>query len=157
MENLLVEKYKKILNKLVLEQEMNKSKKFKYLPVSFNKYFIEDLKDEYVVDCPLDYNNLPDGEYLIRGEEKYHRNIYIKYKNKWYLTEKNTKQDYKIVDLVKYDLLPRISEKQWNEIKHIPYKCLNKDWKDYRLAYDYWYSMRYNSRELRKRFLNILK
>lgn len=130
--------------------------KFKYLKFS-RFYFDEEFDDFELVDNPFPYNNLPDGEYMVRGDKKHHRKEYWKFKNKWYLVDDVKKDNgHFIVDLVNYDLLPRLSEKEWDLVKRIGFEKLKPIWKYYYWAYLHrsdMKRMRWEMKKFRKRIL----
>ena len=116
--------------------------KFKY--ISFETLFEEwELEHFKIVDCPLPYNDLPDGEYLIRGNKRSHRKKYWKFKDKWYLVNDVTKDNgHYDCDSAEYMLFPMLSEKEWQKIKGVPYKVLSPLWKRHIAGYTHWMQCR---------------
>lgn len=124
--------------------------KFKYLK-HCRFYFDDEFEDFQIVENPLPYKNLPDGEYVIRGTQKNHRTEYWKFKNIWYLVRNITTDDgYKSVDCVKYKLIPNLRECDWENMKNVGLKKLKPIWQLYYQAY-------LHELELKKTLINISK
>jgi hypothetical protein len=123
--------------------------KFKYYQGNVHLWENEDLKEDFGknVESPLPYKKMPNGVYLIRGNEKSHRKEYWVLNNKWYLVSDVKKDNgHYLCDSATFNLFPQLSEKEWNNILKIPNKCFNKLWQ--RHIYGYWHWK--NMRELRK-------
>ena len=127
--------------------------KFKY--VTHNRDFEDwELEDFVVVDSPLSYKNLPDGEYLIRGNKKEHRKEYYKYKDKWYLIHESTKDNgHFTCDATEYMLFPMLPEKEWELLNKIPYNRLNKLWQRWRSAHQHWLDLIKIRRDVKLSFI----
>jgi hypothetical protein len=111
--------------------------KFKFI----NKQFLEftDLENYPLVENPLPYKNLPDGEYLIRGTVKAQRKVYWKFGTKWYLIEDVLKDNgHYYCDSTQYMLFPILSEKEWVNIRKVGWKKLNKVWQRHLFGYLHW-------------------
>lgn len=134
------------------------SMKFKFLNFQ-NQLTKEDLLEDFKeVSAPLPYKNLPDGEYLIRGDKAQHRKTYWKSGDCWVLVSESTKDNgHFMCDATSYKLYPQLSEKEWKALSEVPFKCLNKYWQ--RALYGYMFEMdlRKMSRSKAKDFLNFEK
>lgn len=99
----------------------------------------DDLYFHQITDSPLPYNNLPEGEYMIRGNKKGQRKKYHKVKDKWYLIENVIKDNgHYYSDSSTYMLFPILSEKEWDNIKKVDWKRLNKLWQRHYFGYTNW-------------------
>ena len=119
----------------------------------------EDLLEDFkVVDNPSPYNNLPDGEYLIRGNKKSYSKEYWVKGNIWYLVNEQTYDNGRyICDAAKYELFPSLSEKQWQILYSVPYKCLSKTWQRYLEGHWQWMRLRDLKREIDLGYLKFNK
>ena len=98
-----------------------------------NKYQIKYLKRNYIandldinpkesgeVPNPTHYKNLPDGEYLLRGDKKDHFKEYVVINNIWYLTKNITTNNGDVLyRIVTYELFPNLPEKEWNILNKV--------------------------------------
>jgi len=128
--------------------------KFKFV----NKEFYDDFKEDYdsfkIVENPIGYDNLPEGEYLIRGNKKSHAKKYWHCFDVWYLIENRTVDNgHFICDCTEYKLYPQMSEKQWDVLSHVPYKCLSPVWRRYLSGYQFGMELRELTRNIKKDFL----
>jgi hypothetical protein len=116
-------------------------------------------KDFEVVPNPTKYNNLPNGEYHIRGNKKNHAKYYWVLDNIWYLTETKTKDNgHHLCEAGTYQMFPPLSEKEWEYINKIPRKMLTKNWRRLRYGHNHWMDLREISRNIYKiRFKTIGK
>lgn len=119
---------------------------FKFIPNDFSFYDLESsYKDDgYLpVSNPLPYENLPDGEYLIRGNQKEHRKEYWKDGDAWYLVDVVEKDNgHYICDSSAYMLFPSLPEKEWKRILAIPYKRFSPVWQRHIFGYKHWLELR---------------
>ena len=113
--------------------------KFKFISPTFEyptKWL--DMEFKRVVN-PLPYQNLPDGEYLIRGNKKEHRTEYWKYHNIWYLVHESKKDNgHYVTDCTRYMLFPILSDREWDTIRKVGWKRLTKLWRRYLSGYIHW-------------------
>lgn len=127
--------------------------KLKYISRSFDQFDLED--DFEIVDNPTKWNNLPDGEYLIRGDKKDHSIEYYVKDNIWYLVDNKTKDNgHYMCAASTYQLYPNLSEKEWAILSHpLVWNKLNKYWQ--RAVYGYKFSMelRNMTRDIKKSML----
>ena len=130
--------------------------RFKFISRDFNLY---DLENEFVsVENPLNYKNLPDGEYLIRGDKKSHSKKYYVKNNKWYLVENKTKDNgHYFTNAAIYQLFPQKPESFWKVLNAIPYKCLSKYWQRARFGYNFYMELRKIGRDSNKFRLYLTK
>lgn len=130
-------------------------KKFKFRDLKFRRN--AELKAFQIVNNPIGADNLPEGEYLIRGNQKFHRAIYLHIKNKWYLYEFSTKDNgYYVCDVATYQLFPNLSEKEWDKIRECN-KYLSPLWKRYLSGHDIWMNNRSIKRNMKKISVKIKK
>jgi hypothetical protein len=129
--------------------------KFKYLPFRYAPD-IEDLKEQFtIVNNPLGIN-CKDGEYLIRGNKKFHSKKYWVIDNVWFLVHTNTK-DNGLYECIAgdYHLFPSLSEKEWEVLnKPLVFKKLSPYWKRAVYGRNHWMNLREISREIKKSFLH---
>lgn len=113
--------------------------KFKFISSEFEwetKWLDEEFKR---IANPLPYNNLPDGEYIIRGSRKGQRKVYWKNKDIWYFVEDVKKDNgHYYTDSTRYMLFPMLSEKEWNTIQSVGWKKLNLNWQRHLYGYFHW-------------------
>jgi len=116
--------------------------KFKFLHFSLPEEYIDlgEYNEYYKeVDNPIGIQNLPNGEYMIRGNKKGHRKEYYHINNTWFLVSDVTKDNgHNICDATRYMLFPSLPEKQWNAISKAGWRRLNKTWQRYLFAYYHW-------------------
>jgi len=106
------------------------------------------LEDFNITKKPLNFNNLPNGEYYIRTTGI----TYLLKDNIWYLV--NTKK-LNIYDIwTTYELHPILSNKQYLELLH-NYKYLSKYWKLNVNSYFQWKNLNNQKRELNLSFKKI--
>ena len=125
--------------------------KFKFISF-YHEYEIEELEEDFEeVSNPLPYSNLPDGEYMIRGNKKGHRKEYWKIENKWFLISTVDKDNgHYMCDAAAYTLYPQKPESFWKKLSEVHWKCLSKYWR--RALYGYQFHM-----QLREQYRNIMK
>ena len=129
--------------------------KFKYIPFRVRYEGIDLMGDFKTVAPPLPYKNLPEGEYLIRGNKKSHRRKYWLYNNVWFLVEDETKdRGQYYCDSCEYMLFSSLSEKEWKNIENVGVTRLNKLWQRHLYGYKHWKNLREISRDIKKDFLN---
>lgn len=144
-------------NKLLQLLFMKKQKRFQLKYIPFSHYECKDPEDyrsnqgypqAKVVDNPTPYKNLPEGEYLIRGDKQFHCKLYHHFQNVWYLMEVSTKSSDLYSTIVhQYQLFPCLKTKEWEELgRH--YAKLTKYWR--RMVYGYfrWKELRDLSRDV---------
>ena len=134
--------------------------KLKYLNFEYD-FIIKDFDLHYeIVNNPTIYSsNLPNGEYLIRGDKKNHSKEYYHYNGKWWLiretTEDKDKRNY-YFDAFRFNLYPNLSEKEWELLN----KCKNKlspYWKRAIEGRNLFMEFRKNNRGMEKRFFKLKK
>ncbi len=132
--------------------------KFKYISFEIT-HSIEDLKEDFkLCENPLPHNNLPDGEYMIRGNKKSHRTKYWVVNNNWFLVNSSTKDNgHFYCDANVYQLFPNKSQKEWENLKKIPFKCLSKYWQRALIGYINYQDCRKLRRGIIKDFLKFDK
>jgi hypothetical protein len=130
-------------------------KKYKFKFIS--REFWNDVVEEECytkVDPPLPYKNLPDGDYMIRGDKKSHRKVYWKINDTWYLIDDVIKDNgHYMCDSFEYNLFPSLSEKEWNKIEAVGYKRLNPIWQRHLMGYRLWCDIRKQNREISLMFM----
>jgi len=128
----------------------NKKKypRFKFISRDFRFYSISDFDNDFNrVENPLPYNNLPDGEYQIRGNKKEHSKYYWVKNNKWFLTEDKTKDNgHYMCESTTYILFPSLPEQKYQKLQDV-YDCLSPVWKRYVYGYFFWKELREMSRK----------
>lgn len=127
-----------------------KKQKFKFVTDINIPIHPKNLNIYPIVNNPLpQYNNLPNGMYLIRGNKKYHFKIYKLFNNTWNLMEDYQKNYECIYNRINYGNIDIISKEILEKLSKIPHKYLNKESKA--LIYLYVvYIKRYN--EVRIKF-----
>jgi len=129
------------------------NKKFKFISREFYWGHEELLEDFTLVNNPLPYQNLPDGEYMIRDSSKGHRKEYWKHEDKWYLVEDVTKDNgHYYCDSRTYMLFPMLSEREWDNIEKVGWKRLNKVWQRHLMGYLHWKDLNRMLFEMRLNF-----
>ena len=125
--------------------------KFKYIPFSI-EHIAEEMTEYFQeVDSPLPYNNLPDGEYLIRGNKREHRKKYWKVDNRWFLTEDVVKDNgHYYCDSTIYGLFPMLPHREYVKLKEVGFKRLNKTWQRHVHGYFHWLELREITLGIRK-------
>jgi hypothetical protein len=132
--------------------------KIKFINFNVNYDHIELNHDFKNVENPTPYKNLPDGEYLIRGDKKDYSKKYWVKDNIWYLIEDKIKDNgHYLCNAAIYTLFPQLSEKEWEIMNKIPYKRLSKYWQRARYGYNFYMKLREISRDARKGYIQILK
>ena len=132
--------------------------KIKFKSFTANYDHIELMHDFKKIANPTSYKNLPDGEYLIRGDKKGHSKKYWVKDNIWYLTENKTKDNgHYFCDAATYTLFPQLSEKEWELMNKIPYKRLSKYWQRARFGYNFYMELRASRRRTRKELIKFYK
>lgn len=129
---------------------------FKFVPRDFSYY---DLADDFKpVPNPLPYQNLPDGEYLIRGNVREHRTEYWKEGEVWYLVSEVTRDNgHYLCDSSTYMLFPSLPEKEWKRILAIPYKRFSKVWQRHIFGYKHWLELRRIKRDSGLMYMQFTK
>lgn len=99
---------------------------------------------------PTKYENLPDGDYYIRGEVKGSTKRYVVIQGRWYFT-KDSQYIIKYRDyfMAKFLLFPNLPEKEY-EILFKMYNRLSKEWKLNCDAKRVWLKSRVNKRSFTK-------
>jgi len=139
-----------ILVKECKRKAVTMKNKIKYSPFNFAEILShEDLKADFgdLVANPTPYQSLPDGEYLIRGNEKYHSKIYYVKEGRWYFSHENKENYYALNDGV-FNNFPKLSEKEWQKLEATE-KYLSKRWKRALHAYNCWKEWREIIREIK--------
>ena len=133
-----------------------KSNKVKFLvaPTWWNH---EDLSDDFkIVPNPTVYDNLPNGEYLIRGNKKDHSKEYWVYENVWYQTSDTTVDNghsYCIAGT--YQMFPNLSNSQW-EVLNKTYRYLKPIWQRMVLGHNHWVDCREIGRNTRMKRIKLI-
>lgn len=139
---------------------MKRENRFKFINRDFDR---EDDLDDLIecfkkVECPLPFDNLPNGEYVIRGDKKSHRKKYFNANGVWFLVEDVKKDNgHFMCDAATYLLFPQLSEKEWTLLNNVPYKTLNKVWQRNLCGYNCfmdWKKLRENTK---KSFLSFFR
>lgn len=132
--------------------------KFKYLAHS-RRIDIEEMEEDFALfPAPLPYKNLPDGEYMIRGNKKGQRKEYWKVAGLWFLIHDVKKDNgHYGCDATKYMLFPSLPEKEWKLMKSIPYERLTRIWQRWIFAHEHWLELRKITIGVRKSFLEFQK
>lgn len=107
--------------------------KIKVIKGSVPKYIRDRLQEYTTEEKPVNYD-VPDGEYLVRGNTKGFGKTYLVVDNKWFLASK-TNQRCLLIESGTFNLFPNLSEKEWELMNKIPKKRLNKYWQ--RALYGY--------------------
>lgn len=103
------------------------------------------------VPNPLPYSNLPNGEYMIRGNKKGHRKEYWKIEGKWFLISSVEKDNgHYMCDATEYALYPQKPESFWKSLKSVHWKCLSKYWRRALYGYTFHMELRESSRRMAK-------
>lgn len=126
--------------------------KFKYIPLVV-QYDLLDLEEDFdKADNPFpQFPNLPEGEYLIRGNKSAHRKKYWKVSGEWYLIEDVTKDNgHYNCDSSTYNLFPSLPDKEWQKIEQIGFRRLNKVWQRHLYGYNQWMHLRELRRDIHK-------
>lgn len=129
---------------------MNNKFKFKFLNFSYTPD-ADEFTDEFTeVSNPTPYNNLPDGEYIVRGNKQFHRKEYWKNHNTWYFINEYTYDNgHYMCDAEKYLLFPNLSENEWDALNNpIIKNKLTKYWKRALYGRNFWMNLRNTSREV---------
>jgi len=127
--------------------------KIKYLNFQ-NDWSHQDLLNDFKpVSNPTKYTNLPDGEYLIRGDKKEHSIEYWVKDNIWYQVSVTTKDNgHYYCNAARYELFPCLKNKEWTELnKH--WNKLNPHWKRAVGGKNQWDRLRELRRDIKKSFL----
>lgn len=132
----------------------NNKLKFLVAPMWWNH---EDLANDFnVVENPTIYPNVPDGEYLIRGNKKDHSTEYWVFENVWYLTSETTvDKGHSYCIAGTYRLFPDLSNTQW-EALYKTYNYLKPYWQRRLLGYKHWLELREMYRNGRKFRIKII-
>ena len=107
------------------------------------------------VENPMpEYKNLPDGEYVIRGDKKGQRKEYWKCMGLWFLVSDVEKDNgHYYCDASTYELFPSLSEKEWKSIESVGWKRLNKVWQRNLSGYKQWMDIRKLQRNMQMDFM----
>jgi hypothetical protein len=132
--------------------------KFKFLNFQYHFTQEELLEDFMEVECPLPYSNLPDGEYLIRGDKAEHRKKYWKSGDCWVIVDESTRDNgHFMCEAATYKLYPQLSEKEWAALSAVPFKCLSRYWQRALYGYGFDMELRDMGRKMAKDFLKLDK
>lgn len=138
-----------------------KTKRFKFKFINFShEWELDEVKGDFdVVPNPTPYNNLPDGEYVIRGNIQYHRNEYWKIENVWHLvTTYDFDNGQYMCDAAEYLLFPNLSEKEWEILNHpIAHGKLSKYWNRALYGRNFWMELRQLSRDSKLNYNKFAK
>jgi len=133
--------------------------KFKFLNFGYEPD-VDEFDGEFtVVSNPTPYDNLPDGEYTIRGNKQYHKKEYWKNNNIWYFIHSDTFDNGQYwCDAEKFLLFPNLSEKEWDVLNNpIIKNKLTKYWKRALYGRNFWMQLRKSSREIVMSYNNFNK
>jgi len=110
------------------------------------------LEDFDIVPNPLPYENLPNGEYLIRGNKKSHSKEYWMFENVWYLVATTTEDNgHYLVISSTYHLFPSLPTSEYEELsKHI--NRLSELWQRHVYGFNFWMDMRDQTRKMNLNF-----
>lgn len=123
--------------------------KIKYIPFKHPYFFSNESSG--TSKNPTKYNNLPDGEYYIRGEIKGRTKRYMVIQGKWYFTKESQYIiNYRDYFMAKFLLFPNLPEKEY-EILFKMYNRLSEKWKLNCDAKKVWIKSRVNERIFRQR------
>ncbi|MCK9416573.1 hypothetical protein M0Q97_07960 [Candidatus Dojkabacteria bacterium] len=126
---------------------------FDYIPE------IDDLLEEgyIIVENPTTLSNVPDGEYLIRGDKKDHANEYYVINNMWILISTTTKDNgHYYCRAGTYQLFPNLPEKDWKQLNKVWTK-LSPYWKRAVAGRNHYMEIRKIRRNIKKDFLSFNK
>lgn len=139
---------------LPLQNKNNKIMvKFKFLNFSIPIEYI-DTDDFLEVENPIGLDNLPDGEYMVRGDKKGQRKEYWHLNNGWFLVANVLRDNgHYYCDSTKYLLFPSLPEKDWEHVEKVGWKRLNKEWQRHLQAYHHWLDLRKITRDMKLYFL----
>jgi hypothetical protein len=127
--------------------------KIKYLNFDYNREHSELSDDFDIVKNPTEFNNLPDGEYLIRGDKKNHSKEYWVKDNIWYLVSVTTIDNgHYYCNAGTYQLFPNLPEKEWDLLNKVVTK-LSPYWKRAVYGRNQFMSIRELRRDIKKSFL----
>ncbi len=127
--------------------------KIKYLNFTVNWQHSHLLDDYLIVDNPTIWNNLPDGEYLIRGNKKDHSTEYWVKDNIWYLVSITTKDNgHYYCNAGIYQLFPILPEKEWEQLNKVASK-LSSYWKRSVAGRNHYMDIRQMTRSIKKSIL----
>jgi hypothetical protein len=131
--------------------------KFKFINREFDD--LEELREFFKeVECPLPFENLPNGEYMIRGDKKSYRKEYFNSNGIWFLVENVTKDNgHYMCDAAEYLLFPQLSEKEWALLNKVPYKTLNKVWQRNLCGYNTYMGWKKLREDTKKSFLSFYR
>lgn len=117
-------------------------------------FFLDDFSS---VASPFSssFRNLPEGEYLIRGNKESHSKEFWLHKGIWYLVaDTNYDNGHSTAICSTYSLFPSLPQKDWELLsKPIVFRALSPLWKRYLGGYTLSESNRLASIELRKTLL----
>ena len=127
--------------------------KIKYLNFDYNREHSELSDDFDIVKNPTEFNNLPDGEYLIRGDKKNYSKEYWVKDNIWYLVSVTTIDNgHYYCNAGTYQLFPNLPEKEWDLLNKVVTK-LSPYWKRAVYGRNQFMSIRELRRDIKKSFL----
>lgn len=134
-----------------------KKNKLKFLNFDYD-ISIKSIASKYpIAENPTKYVNLPDGEYIIRGNFKGYSKEYWKIDNKWFLIKEVTKDNGEYYcNAGKFQLFPSLSEKEWLELNKV-WKKLSPYWKRAVIGRNHYMEIRNIKREIKKNFLHYKK
>lgn len=132
----------------------NKIKYSELMPYLKHKDLLEDFK---IALNPTPYDNLPNGEYLIRGNKKSHSKEYWVFENVWYLVATTIKDNgHWYCISAKYNLFPMLPLKEYEELtKHV--NRLSELWQRNVYGFNCWLDLRSSSRDISLNFYKLDK
>ena len=133
-------------------------KKIKYIPWVYKHNSNKLIKEGYeVVENPFGIN-MKDGEYWIRGNQKFHAKRYWVIDGIWFLMYDITKDGWYNILAGNYQLYPSLSEKEWDLLNNpIVYKKLSPYWKRAVFGRNQWMNLRETRRDTLKTFIKFDK
>ncbi len=132
--------------------------KIKYNKKDFSSDWYSEFEDQFkLVPNPTPFKNLPDGEYLIRGEQKDHAKEYYVQHGNWYLVDVIVKDNgHKMCRWAEYHYFPQLPEKEWNILNKV-YSKLSNYWKMCVIGHNLYMQFRETKRNARFSSYKILK
>jgi len=114
------------------------------------------LEDFDIVDSPLpQYKNLPNGEYLIRGNKKSYSKEYWMLDNVWHLVADTKKDNGRYFAISStYRLFPMLPTSEYKVLTMINAK-LSKEWQRNVYGFNMWLHNRNHRREFEKTILHL--
>jgi hypothetical protein len=117
----------------------------------YAKFYLEDAEDEGFTEVDPIIENIPDGKYQVRGNERGYSSEYAVLYGKWILLSRSIDDcDYdggiSVFNIVEFNLIPPLSSKEWEHIEKTGLKRLSPLWRKYLRAY--WINL--NNMDLRR-------